>query len=790
MAPLMNGTDTTPRGIKWVIIHGHFYQPPRENPWLNHIETQDSAAPYHDWNERIYSECYRPNGCSRLLDPIGQISDIHNNYSKMSYNFGPTLMTWIEQKHPSTARRIVEGDRISIDQCDGHGNAVAQVYNHIIMPLASKKDQLTQIRWARESFRKSFGRAPEGMWLAETAINMETVNCLISEKISYVILSPNQAEQYRSLHRKDSWIDTAAHPIDTRRPYRIYARNRDGVKTGGHLDVFFFDEQLSKDISFNDLLKDANRFGGRIDSCYSRHIEHDEVVVLATDGETFGHHKPFGDMCLAYFFKHIAPSLGITPINFGHYRKLFPPTWEVTLKNAFDEGTAWSCAHGTGRWIRDCGCSTGGKKGWNQRWRKPLRDALNELQAEVDTWYTTTCKTLKLNPDTLRDHAVKLFGTSFHSKLKQYCRNHAPDTDFTDESLRHLQRLLEAQKYMLFSFTSCGWFFSDIGGIEPMQNLAYACRALQLGIPPSHQAASMERLVKNLAKARSNENDATGADLFEQQILPSFFHERILAFGAAMQETLRLKRECSLRPFGYHCHVEQLPAPEMLYPAEYPTEVRMFKVGIDNVLSGETGTWLVLTELPNHLEPQGWVFPWKERFDALKGLSSALFNHPDMQLYTFSDMFFTLRQKLSAIYRHKLSHDSLRLYSTWFDKNRKNLSLLQAVAPPLPHYFSAPLSFILQHEWDTLFDALATPGDEVNIINDLSKIRVKFSGFIPIPLSATDRQTLSPCPLYMPRVMTFSALPLSEQAYFALLIKFNKICSTLCLSTTTGKIFS
>jgi len=720
----MNGTDTSPYGKKWVIIHGHFYQPPRENPWLNHIETQESASPYHDWNERIYSECYRPNGCSRLLDPIGQINDIHNNYSMMSFNFGPTLMSWIEQKHPSTARRIVKGNKISRTRWNGHGNAVAQVYNHIIMPLASKKDQLTQIRWAKESFRKSFGYSPEGMWLAETAINMETVNCLISEKISFVILSPNQAESYRSLHHTTVWHETSGHPIDTRRPYRVYAKDRDGTKTGGHLDVFFFDEQLSKDISFNDLLQEAHRFGNRIDSCYSGSNDKDEVVVLATDGETFGHHKPFGDMCLAYFFKHVAPSLGITPVNFGQYLEMFPPAYEATLKNAFGEGTAWSCAHGVGRWIRDCGCSTGGKEGWNQKWRTPLRDTLNELQAEVDKWYTTTCETMKLDPDRLRDQAIKFFGSSFYSRLKQYCRRHTPAIAFTDESLHHLQRLLEAQKYMLFSFTSCGWFFSDINGIEPMQNLAYACRALQLGIPPSHQADAMDRLVDNLAKALSNQNNETGAELFEQKILPYFFHERMLAFGAAMQQTLHLQRKCSLRPFGYFCQVEKLPVPDSLYPAKYPAEINMFKVVINNILSGETGTWLVITEVPNHLEPQGWVFPWFQRFGTSKGISEELFNHPDMQLYTFSDMFHTLRQKLSAIYRQKLSHDSLKLYSFWFDKNIKNLSLLQAVAPPLPHYFSAPLSFIFQHQWDALFDTLETPGNEVNIINELSRLRV------------------------------------------------------------------
>lgn len=725
MAPRMTGTETTAHSGKWVIIHGHFYQPPRENPWLNHIETQKSAAPYHDWNERIYSECYRPNGCSRLLDPNGQIADIHNNYSSMSFNFGPTLMSWIEEHHPATTRRIVEGNRISQKKWNNHGNAIAQVYNHIIMPLASRKDQLTQIRWAKESFKRSFGYLPEGMWLAETAINMETVRCLIEEKISFVILSPNQAERFRPIRKKDQWIYASDQPIDTRRTYRVYAQNRKGEKNAGHLDVFFFDEQLSKDISFHDLLKDAHAFGGRIDSCYSHHRTADEVVIIATDGETFGHHKPFGDMCLAFFFKHVAPSLGITPVNFGQYRKLFPPDYEVSLKNAFDEGTAWSCAHGVGRWIRDCGCSTGGKKGWNQQWRTPLRGALDTLQKEVDKIYFAACREFRLNPHRLRDHALAMAGSTFRSKLRRYCTHHAPDTIFTSVSLQRLQRLLEAQKYMLFSYTSCGWFFADISGIEPMQNLAYACRAIQLGIPKPGQADIMDRFVSSLQEARSNVSGDDGAVLFERHILPFFFHERMLAFAAAMQQTLHLHRDCSLRPFGYHCHEEKYPVPKKLYPRNYPAEISLYRIKIDNSFTAETGSWLVITELPYHMEPQGWVFPWQKAFSLPEAVSQDLFTHPDMQLYTFSDLFPTLRQKLSAIYQSKLSHDSLKHYTSWYTRNRKNLALLQGIAPPLPNHFAAPLSFLLQHRWDSLFDSLAVPGTEEEVIAELVQIKVQ-----------------------------------------------------------------
>ena len=313
---------------------------PRENPWINRIERQPSASPHHDWNERIYDQCYRPNAYSRLLDSKGMIVDIYNNYLSMSFNFGPTLFSWLEQFHPVTARRIIESDAESCRRFGGHGNAIAQVYNHIIMPLASRRDQFTQIRWSKHFFQKRFGRDPEGMWLAETAINMETVNCLIEENIKFVILSPSQAECFRPMQENAQWISTVSHGIDTRRTYRIFPRNRDGQRLPGHLDVFFFDEGLSKEVSFGALLKDAHILGNKLRSCYDESSVTDQVVTIATDGETFGHHKPFGDMCLAYFFKNVASKSDMVPVNFGYFLEKNPPQYEVNLKDSFGEGTA------------------------------------------------------------------------------------------------------------------------------------------------------------------------------------------------------------------------------------------------------------------------------------------------------------------------------------------------------------------------------------------------------------------------------------------------------------------
>ena len=478
----MTGSETLGAPQRFVIVHGHFYQPPRENPWLDIVERQISAAPHHDWNERVYDQCYRPNAYSRLLDKKGMILDIYNNYRSLDFNFGPTLFSWMLREHPKTARRIIDADSESCRRFQDHGNAIGQVYNHLIMPLAKRRDQLTQIRWAKRFFRQHFQRDLEGLWLAETAINMETVRCLVEEGIRFVILSPSQAQRVRPLDGSQQWQETAHHGIDTRRPYRIFPCAPDQGLIEGFLDVFFFNEPLSREVSFGEILNDANVFGEKIRSCFSQHQHEDEAVIIATDGETFGHHKPLSDMCLAYFFCKVAPRLGIAPVNFAWYLATHPPAWEVTLKDAFGEGCAWSCAHGVGRWSRDCGCQTGGQVSWKQHWRAPLRTALQDLQNRIDGKFESRLSPLFGYPWKLRDAYGAIAEARSLDAMRQVLERLGAKAPLTEAEVLLTRRLIEAQKFMLFAFTSCGWFFSDIGGIETIQNLAYAGRALQLGI--------------------------------------------------------------------------------------------------------------------------------------------------------------------------------------------------------------------------------------------------------------------------------------------------------------------
>jgi alpha-amylase/alpha-mannosidase (GH57 family) len=699
-------------GNKYLIVHGHFYQPPRENPWLDIIEEQGSAAPYHDWNERIYDECYRPNAYSRLLDENGMIMGIHNNYLNVSYNIGPTLFTWLEHYHPVTARKIIAADKDSAARFDGHGNAVAQVFNHVIMPLASKRDKLTQIRWAKYFFRKRFGRDPEGMWLGETAINMETVTCLIEEKIGYVILSPNQAESFRRIGDHE-WIRADRQPIDTKKPYRVYPRTASGEQLEGHLDVFFFDEGLSKEISFNELLQDSRALGNRINQCYDQHNGGNQLVTVATDGETFGHHKAYGDMCLAYYFTHIAPEMGITPVNFGYYLSINPPEYEVMLGDAFGEGRAWSCAHGVGRWSRDCGCSTGGQPGWHQRWRGPLREALRKLQAQVDFHFEARLSTLFSDPWALRDKYINVMWEPSLTKTAEFLEAQSGKFSFTEELTAEVRRLLEAQKFMQFAFTSCAWFFCEISGIETIQNLAYACRALQLGLPEDSKQPVLEAFLEDLSKAPSNLEGMNGRKLFEEYILPYYHHERLLAFTAAAQQILAVKRQSSYEKTVYNLELKSV----MSYRIDR-MHYDSVAVQMESGITGESSSWSVLICHGPETELIGWVVPAKS-ISASNGKPDTWISHPEAEKFTLANLFYSSRQDLSGYFLDRMAKDTDNKFYVWMEQNEQNLNVLTRLNYPVPAYCSSPVGYVLQNRWDAQIQKLERAGTEEGVTAEL-----------------------------------------------------------------------
>jgi alpha-amylase/alpha-mannosidase (GH57 family) len=357
---------------RFVCIHGHFYQPPRENAWLEAIEVQDSAAPYHDWNVRINHECYAANGSSRILNTQNKIVRIVNNYSRISFNFGPTLLAWMEKSAPLSYQKILDADRISMARFGGHGSAIAQVYNHIIFPLASTQDRITQIRWGIADFEHRFGRKPEGMWLSETAVDLESLDLLARHGILFTILAPHQCARVRAIAKKKdprlpTWHETPDATVDPTQPYLV------NTSDGHSITVFFYDGPTSRAIAFEGLLNNGGDMTKRLLQGFRDNGEAAQLVHVATDGESYGHHHRHGDMALAFALQSIEQDSEVRLTNYGEFLEKFPPTSEAEIH----EDSSWSCSHGIKRWRADCGCNTGQRPDWNQKWRGPLRDALD-----------------------------------------------------------------------------------------------------------------------------------------------------------------------------------------------------------------------------------------------------------------------------------------------------------------------------------------------------------------------------------------------------------------------------
>jgi len=504
----------------FLTIHGHFYQPPRENPWLEAIELQDSALPFHDWNERINKECYNPNSVSKIVDSRNRILDVVNNYEHMSYNFGPTLLSWMEQFAPLTYERIIKADIESIPEHSGHGNALAQVYNHIIMPLANEEDKQTQVKWGIRDFEYRFGRKPEGMWLAETAVDDDTLRVLEENGIKFTILSPYQAAKFRQKGDKE-WTDVSWGNIDPARSYRYYIKSAPGK----YIDLFFYDGAISRSVAFDELLKDGNKFSKRLKEGVSDCRDFPQLINIATDGESYGHHTKFGDMALAYVLKIKAKDEGFTITNYGEYLEKYRSDCEVDIKQA----SSWSCFHGVGRWKEDCGCSTGGHPGWNQKWRKPLRDALDYLRDELLSIYEEQGKKY-FNTDIweVRNRYVDVILDRGDMNVKKFQKeNFLPN--LSDEDKVKAMELLEIQRQSMLMYTSCGWFFSEISGIETVQIMKYAARAMQLAAKFTDKNIE-EHFLNILAEAKSNiPEHGTGKDIFERFVKPSIVTAKQIA---------------------------------------------------------------------------------------------------------------------------------------------------------------------------------------------------------------------------------------------------------------------
>jgi alpha-amylase/alpha-mannosidase (GH57 family) len=580
------------------------------------IERQDSAAPYHDWNERITVECYGPNTAARVLGPDGLIVDLVDNYEHISFNVGPTLMSWMERHATEVYRAIVEADRRSAQRL-GHGNAIAQAYGHCILPLANRRDKTTQVRWGIIDFERRFGRRPEGMWLPECAVDEETLCVLADEGIRFTILGPNQAlsSRLRSavVPPTGEGVPPGAEPpqgptgdprsgqglahgerregVDPRHPHRAL------LPGGRFVDIFFYDGYVARSIAFEDGLRDAETFAGRLLAAFDPASIEPQLVSVAVDGETFGHHRPFGDMALAATIRRLQHSTAVQMTNFATYLADHAPRHEVQLRMP----SAWSCAHGVERWRDDCGCVTAVRVGWSQQWRRPLRAALEVLRDGFDELFEQRAARLFRALWEARDRYAELLvghhaahGAGSEAAAREVWL-HERGVPAEPSARTEALTLLELQRNSLFMFTSCGWFFEELSGLEGVQILRYAARALQLarelwdseptGTGRGHWDALEQRFLATLAEARSNLPEyADGAAVFQRHAQSAVAPLSTIALHVAAAELVGLPLAADGRLFGYG--IQRTPH-KRLGPGQPPqAEVELGDVVVTSPLTG------------------------------------------------------------------------------------------------------------------------------------------------------------------------------------------------------------
>ena len=495
--------------MRYICIHGHFYQPPRENPSLEAIEVQDSAYPYHDWNERITAECYAPNAVSRVQGSNNHILQLVNNYAQISFNFGPTLLSWLKAKAGKVYDAILEADRLSQKSFSGHGSAIAQGYNHMILPLANRRDKVTQVKWGIRDFESRYGRKPEGMWLPETAVDTETLEVLAENEIKFTILAPRQAKRVRAL-TSTKWEDVSGSRIDPSRAYVAELPSRKKI------NLFFYDGPISQAVAFEGLLNDGKRFADRLMGGFSDKREGPQLVHIATDGESYGHHHHYGEMALSSALHQIEESKVARLTNYGEFLEKHPPDQRVEII----DNSSWSCVHDVERWRSNCGCNSGGTN-WNQEWRAPLRAALDWLRDQLAPIFENELSSLLRDPWAARDEYIRVILDRSAESRASFFSDYALRSLTEAEEVKAL-RLLEMQRHAMLMYTSCGWFFDELSGLETVQVIHYAGRALQLAEECCAQNLESQFL-EQLAKAKSNLPEyGDGAQIYQKSVKPAF----------------------------------------------------------------------------------------------------------------------------------------------------------------------------------------------------------------------------------------------------------------------------
>ncbi len=699
---------------RYVCIHGHFYQPPRENPWLEAIELQDSAYPYHDWNERINDECYAANAASRILDDEGRITRIVNNYSRISFNFGPTVLSWMEMNARETYERIREADRLSMARFSGHGSALAQAYNHMILPLANRRDKLTQVRWGIADFRRRFGREPEGMWLPETAVDLETLDVLAECGIQFTILAPRQAERTREIGTKQ-WQDVEGDHVNATRAYVQQ------LPSGRSINLFFYDGPVSQSIAFERLLASGQAFAERLVGALGEENGDSADVALvniATDGESYGHHHRHGDMALAFALHELEQRDDVTLTNYGEFLERHPPKHEVQIK----EKSSWSCVHGVGRWMTDCGCNSGGRAEWHQRWREPLRQALDWLRDVAGPLYEGAASEILNDPWAARDAYIDVINDRSEESLNRYFATWASHELLVQERSTALQ-LLELQRNLMLMYTSCGWFFDELTGLETVQVLQYAGRAVQI-CEKLFEGEGIEReFVSRLETAESNiPQHRNGREAYERMVKPAMVDLLKVGGHFAVSSAFE-EEETRERVFCYRVHREddqrqragrstlvlgQAHITSTITQEQEHVTFAVLHMGDHNIIGGARR----FRDLDAY---QAMVEQTKESYQRgdLTETILRIEEHFGEQRYTIMSLFRDDQRRILKRILESMMEGVEQSYRRVYEDNLSLLRSLSALGAPLPRVLRTTAEFVINLELERSFSSGAIDAEAV-----------------------------------------------------------------------------
>src|SRR5690242_5240011 len=695
---------------RFICIHGHFYQPPRENPWLEAVELQDSASPYHDWNARITAECYAPNSVSRILDDQNRIIKLVNNYAKMSFNFGPTLLSWLAEKSPAVYDAILAADRESLQKFSGNGSAIAQPYNHMIMPLANRRDRITQIVWGIRDFESRFKRKPEGMWLPETAVDLETLDLLADFGMRFTILAPHQAARTRRTGESE-WLKVEHGGIETHRAY--WQR----LPSGKSLALFFYNGPIARAVAFEGLLSHGERFIERLYGAFSMQYEQEQLIHIATDGESYGHHHRFGDMALAYALDRIEADSQTALTNYGEFLARQPPSYEVEIV----EKSSWSCAHGIDRWWSNCGCNTGGNPTWNQEWRTPLRNALDWLRDSIAPQWEEQARQLLKDPWQARDAYISVINDRSAKNVENFFARHAlRPLEAQDQSTA--LKLLEMQRHAMLMYTSCGWFFDDIAGIEAVQILQFAGRAVQLA--QTLFGDSLEnQFVQRLSAARSNlPEQGNGAEIYRRRVQPAKVDwEKLAAHYAINSVFEEFPRETTIYCYdvaSIHRQVFPIGRAKLVFGqtelhSKITRESKRLHYGVfylgDHNISG------AVTEFPDDKTYRETIQETLDRFTRadLTGVVRVMARRFGDSNYSLQSLFRDEQRKiLEAILQTDLE-EAEALYRQIYERRAAVMRFLTGLNTPLPKGFAAAAEVVLNSDLRRALEQTAIDVQEV-----------------------------------------------------------------------------